>query len=163
MDTSSPTSNSNRFDYLKLSSYRLVFILTSFLFCWQPTRNMSRVKNGGDFRPAPEPAPEEFNSKKSLRIFVVYPWILHIFCLEFVENAKVLITVGDLKNPEHNGPSQGKDIDSAPFTLVHARSHCSPSRRKTTRGQTRLEFLVTSSVFLPRQDTTLVRENYHVR
>lgn len=36
---------------------------------------------------------------------------------------------------------------SAPFTLVHARSHCSPSRRKTTRGQTRLEFLVTSSFF----------------
>lgn len=91
--------------------------------------------------------PEEFNSKKSLRIFVVYPWILHIFCLEFVENAKVLITVRDSKNPEHNGASLGKDIDSAPFTLVHARSHCSPSRRKTTRGQTRLEFLVTSSFF----------------
>lgn len=64
---------------------------------------MSRVKNGGDFWLVFELVFEEFNLKKLLRIFVVYLWIFCIFCLEFVENVKVLIIVGDLKNFEYNG------------------------------------------------------------
>lgn len=64
---------------------------------------MSRVKNGGDFWLVFELVFEEFNLKKLLRIFVVYLWIFYIFCLEFVENVKVLIIVGDLKNFEYNG------------------------------------------------------------